>query len=80
MTPLISLADDHLINHAPRKDLNRVRKAELFRLWRVSGLADDDADESEIHKNALIDGLLDAVSGILPAAQLLRHRSCPAPN
>ena len=58
-------ADDHLINHAPRGQLHRVRKAELFRLWRVAGLADEKLKESDTHKNELVDGLIEAVS-ILP--------------
>jgi hypothetical protein len=69
-----------MLHQAPRNQLNRLRKAELVRLWKVAGIWEGDtesvesesmADEQEDYrKSQLIEGILEAVSGSLSCADI----------
>lgn len=55
-----SIADEYLIHQADSRELNRLRKDELVRLYALAGLADspDDLTKSELI-NSIISGRLD---------------------
>ena len=54
--------DQHLLEDAPLYALQRLRKAELVRLWKVAGMWPDEYTDEEISKKELVDGLI-AVGG-----------------
>lgn len=71
---LLTLSDDqHLLNSAPVQTLQRLRKEELTRLWKVAGMWPDDDDISmddpgasavnqNMGKTELVNGILQFVS------------------
>jgi hypothetical protein len=63
--------DDFMLHHATKAQLNRLRKAELVRLWKVAGIWEGDSESvgteaeeehEDLRKAQLLQGLLDAVS------------------
>lgn len=59
----IQTADDNLISQATSPQLRRLRKDELFRLWRVAGLCDEDTqNQADMTKGQLVKGLIASVS------------------
>jgi hypothetical protein len=69
------MVDDHyLLREAPLRTLQRLKKAELKRLWSVAGLwpggedSDDAVDieaEEGLTKDTLVEGIISAVSRTL---------------
>ncbi|WVO18298.1 hypothetical protein L204_106013 [Cryptococcus depauperatus] len=65
----IAESDQQLINYAPVAVLQRLRKAELIRLWKVAGMwehddpsdeEDEEGDEARLNKKRLVDGIIAA--------------------
>jgi hypothetical protein len=58
--------DRHLLREASSAHLQRLRKQELARLWRVAGLDTADTsegdDNDELRKSELVEGIIKAVS------------------
>lgn len=62
--------DDYMLHQAPGNQLNRLRKAELVRLWKVAGIWEGETDsiesehigdeQEDYRKSQLIEGILEA--------------------
>lgn len=73
--PLTVPDDQHRLHLAPASALHRLRKNELIRLWKVSGMWSsdeegdgDDGDQHGLSKVELVNGLIRAVGFFLSSS------------
>jgi hypothetical protein len=75
------LDDENFLHKASSAALDRLRKAELARLWKVAGLTVDLESETEASDAEDIENLMtkeQLIKGILEAVSQLFHRKIPS--